>query len=103
MKSQARLLKEISGATSLVRGRVYTMKQTTKDGGKFFNLQYTKGGKHVVKYIPSDSLAAYETATENYRRLMELVDAYVAETSERTMKAIERNSEDGRKKRNRKV
>ena len=56
-----------------------------------------------MKYIPSDSLAAYETATGNYRRLMELVDAYVAETSERTMKAIERNSEDGRKKRNRKV
>ena len=66
---------------------------------KFHNLQYTKGGRHFVKYISGGSLAAYETATENYRRLMEVVDAYVTEISEKTMTEIEKEKTDGRKKR----
>ena len=33
------------------------MRQKSKDGDAFHNLQYTKGGRHHVKYVPEAQLA----------------------------------------------
>ena len=38
-------------------GRIGVMRQKSKDGDAFHNLQYTKGGRHHVKYVPEAQLA----------------------------------------------
>ena len=98
MKSQARILKEMSAIPRLARGRIGVMRQKSKDGDAFHNLQYTKGGRHHVKYVPEALLAAYEEATENYRRFMALVDEYVDLMSAKAAKEIEREVRDAGKR-----
>ena len=98
MKSQAQILKGMSAIPRLARGRIGVMRQKSKGGGAFHNLQYTKGGRHHVKYVPEAQLAAYEEATENYRRFMSLVDEYVELMSAKAAREIEREVRDAGKR-----
>ena len=70
----------------LVRGRLACTNRS-KGGAPFYCLQYTRKGRHVTKYVPSSEVAAYREATENYRRFMDAVDAYVEAASARTAAA----------------
>jgi len=67
----------------LARGRIGVIRKRRTGEGAFHHLQYTKGGRHHVRYIPEAELPAWEAATENYRRFMALVDRYVDEMSRR--------------------
>ena len=89
-------VKKISSIGRLARGRLFVMKQKSKAGRTFRNLQYTKGGKHFVKYVPYAQQDAYEAATENYRRFMEIVDEYVDAMSLRAAAEIEKEAEDAK-------
>ena len=88
----------MSAIPRLARGRIGVMRQKSKDGGAFYNLQYTKGGRHHVKYVPEAQLAAYEEATENYGRFMSLVDEYVELMSAKAAREIEREVRDAGKR-----
>ena len=57
MKSQSQILRDMSAIPRLARGRIGVMRQKPKDGDAFHNLQYTKGGRHHVKYVPEAQLA----------------------------------------------
>jgi hypothetical protein len=81
----------------LVRGRLACTNRS-KGGAPFYCLQYTRKGRHVTKYVPSPEVAAYREATENYRRFMEAVDAYVEEASARTAEEIRKEAEKRRGK-----
>lgn len=71
----------------LARG-VLTPIKRTREGRVFYCLQYGRKGRHVSKYITPDEVEAYREATENYRRFMEAVDAYVEAVSARTAEEI---------------
>mgnify|MGYP003310503505 CR=1 FL=1 len=51
-----------------------------------------------MKYVPEAQLAAYEEATENYRRFMALADEYVDLLSAKAAKEIEREVRDAGKR-----
>lgn len=76
----------------LVRGRLACTNRS-KGGAPFYCLQYTRKGRHVTKYVPSSEVAAYREATENYRRFMDAVDAYVEAASARTAEEIRKEVE----------
>ena len=73
---------------SLARGTLTPIKRT-RSGKTFYCLQYRKNGRHVCRYVPAEAAEAYREATENYRRLMEAVDAHVEKLSEQTRMRIE--------------
>jgi len=78
MKSQVSdIFGEMASIGRLARGRIGVIRQRKTGKGSFHQLQCTKGGKHHVRYIREAELPAWETATENYRRFMALVDRYV--------------------------
>lgn len=78
MKSQVSdILGEMAAIGRLARGRIGVIRQRKSGKGSFHHLQYTKDGKHHVKYIREAELPAWEAATENYRKFMALVDRYV--------------------------
>ena len=93
----------------LVRGRLACTNRS-KGGAPFYCLQYTRKGRHVTKYVPSSEVAAvtkyvpssevaaYREATENYRRFMDAVDAYVEAASARTAEEIRKEVERCRRK-----
>ena len=81
----------------LARG-VLTPIKRTREGKVFYCLQYGRKGKHVSKYVAPDEVAAYREATENYRRFMEAVDAYVEELSARTAEEIRKEADRCRRK-----
>jgi len=84
MKSQkSDILGEMASFGRLARGRIGVIRQRKNGKGAFHHLQYTRGGKHHVKYIRETELSAWEAATENYRRFMALVDRYVDVMSKR--------------------
>ena len=90
MKSQALSMSGALRMKRLVRGRLACTNRS-KGGAPFYCLQYTRKGRHVTKYVPSSEVAAYREATENYRRFMDAVDAYVEAASARTAApAVER-------------
>ena len=67
----------------LARG-VLTPIKRTREGKVFYCLQYGRKGRHVSRYVAAEEADAYREATENYRRFMDAVDAYVEEASART-------------------
>lgn len=71
----------------MARGRLCVLSRSAK-GGKFYHLQYRKDTKLFQKYIPLREIAAYEEATELYRRFMEAVDAFVDDMSRKSMAEI---------------
>ena len=81
----------------LVRGRLACTNRS-KGGAPFYCLQYTRKGRHVTKYVPSAQVEAYREATENYRRFMDAVDAYVEAASARTAEEIRKEVEICRRK-----
>ena len=81
----------------MARG-VLTPIKRTKDGKTFYCLQYGRNGKHVSRYVPADEAEAYREATENYRRFMDAVDAYVEAASARTAEEIRKEVERCRRK-----
>ena len=83
MKSQALSMSGALRMKRLVRGRLACTNRS-KGGAPFYCLQYTRKGRHVTKYVPSSEVAAYREATENCRRFMDAVDAYVEAASART-------------------
>lgn len=96
MKKQEEFFENVKKITRLARGRLFVMKQKSKNGREFRNLQYTKGGKHFVKYIPYIQQEAYAEATENYRKFMELVDDYIDFMSARAAEEIAKEAEDAK-------
>lgn len=87
MKSQEALLKIVEAMPRMARGRLCVLSRSAK-GGKFYHLQYRKDTKLFQKYIPLREVAAYEEATEQYRRFMEAVDAFVNDMSRQSMREI---------------
>ena len=87
MKSQEILLKMVEATPRMARGRLCVLSRSAK-GGKFYHLQYRKDTKLFQKYIPLREVAAYEEATELYRRFMEAVDAFVDDMSQKSMAEI---------------
>ncbi|MBR3086375.1 MAG: hypothetical protein IKH04_08230 [Kiritimatiellae bacterium] len=87
MKSQETLLKMVEAMPRMARGRLCVLSRSAK-GGKFYHLQYRKDTKLFQKYIPLREVAAYEEATELYRRFMEAVDAFVDDMSRKSMAEI---------------
>lgn len=87
MKSQEILLKMVEATPRMARGRLCVLSRSAK-GGKFYHLQYRKDTKLFQKYIPLREVAAYEEATERYRRFMEAVDAFVDDMSRQSMREI---------------
>lgn len=87
MKSQEILLKMVEATPRMARGRLCVLSRSAK-GGKFYHLQYRKDTKLFQKYIPLREVAAYEEATERYRRFMEAVDAFVDDMSRQSMAEI---------------
>lgn len=78
MKKQEKdILGEMESIGRIARGRIGVVRQRKSGQGSFHHLQYTKGGKHHVRYIREAELSAWEAATENYRKFMALVDRYV--------------------------
>ena len=69
------------------------MHQQEQGRRSFYCLQYTRKGRHVTKYVPSSEVEAYREATENYRRFMDAVDAYVEAASARTAEEIRKEVE----------
>ena len=67
----------------LVRGRLACTNRS-KGGAPFYCLQYGRKGRHVSRYVAAEEADAYREATENYRRFMDAVDAYVEAASART-------------------
>lgn len=80
-------LSEAIGLENLSRG-VLTPIKTTRDGKRFFCLQYTRNGRHVSRYVPEGELEAYREATANYRILMDAVDAHVDRLTAETARRI---------------
>lgn len=80
MKSQARSLPVEFGRKRLARGTLTPVK-TAKSGKSFYCLQYSRGGRHVTRYVPSVQLELWREATENYRAFMEAVERFVDEKS----------------------
>lgn len=66
----------------------------------FYCLQYGRKGKHVSKYVAPDEVVAYREATENYRRFMDAVDAYVEDLSAKTAEEIRKEVAKCKKKGN---
>lgn len=97
MKSQALSMSGALRMKRLVRGRLACTNRS-KGGAPFYCLQYTRKGRHVTKYVPSSEVAAYREATENYRRFMDAVDAYVEAASARTAEEIRKEVERCRRK-----
>lgn len=87
MKSQETLLKMVEAMPRMARGRLCVLSRSAR-GGRFYHLQYRKDTKLFQKYIPLREVAAYEEATERYRRFMEAVDAFVDDMSRRSMAEI---------------
>ena len=87
MKSQETLLKMVEAMPRMARGRLCVLSRSAK-GGRFYHLQYRKDTKLFQKYIPLREVAAYEEATERYRRFMEAVDAFVDDMSRQSMREI---------------
>ena len=81
-------MQEALGLERLARGTLTPIKRT-KAGKTFYCLQYRSNGRHVSRYVPAEAAEAYREATENYRRLMEAVDAHVERLSEQTRRRIE--------------
>ena len=81
-------MREAAGLERLARGTLTPIKRT-KAGKTFYCLQYRRNGRHVCRYVPAEAADAYREATENYRRLMEAVDAHVERLSEQTRRRIE--------------
>lgn len=71
----------------MARGRLCVLSRSAR-GGRFYHLQYRKDTKLFQKYIPLREVAAYEEATERYRRFMEAVDAFVDDMSRQSMREI---------------
>ena len=81
----------------LARG-VLTPIKRTREGQVFYCLQYGRKGRHVSRYVAAEEADAYREATENYRRFMDAVDAYVEAASARTAEEIRKEVERCRKK-----
>ena len=71
----------------MARGRLCVLSRSAS-GGKFYHLQYRRNTRLFQKYIPLAEVAAYEEATEQYRRFMKAVDAFVDDMSRRGMEEI---------------
>lgn len=71
----------------MVRGRLCVLSKSS-GGGKFYHLQYRKNTKLFQKYKPIAEVEAYESATEQYRRFMAAVDAFVDDMSRKCMTDI---------------
>ena len=97
MESQALSMSGALRMKRLVRGRLACTNRS-KGGAPFYCLQYTRKGRHVTKYVPSSEVAAYREATENCRRFMDAVDAYVEAASARTAEEIRKEVERCRRK-----
>lgn len=91
MKTQQKLLKEISRVELLTRGKLCVV-ATAKSGKKFYSLQYRRRNRHFVKYIASDEVPAYEKATSNFTRLRDLFELYVDEMSAKAVREIEKEA-----------
>ena len=87
MKTQHRLIEEISRIDLLSRGKLCVV-ATAKSGRKFYSLQYRRRNRHFVRYIASDEIEAYEKATANFSRLRDLFELYVDEMTEKAIREI---------------
>ena len=87
MESQEKLLGMVKAMPRMARGRLCVLSRSA-NGGKFYHLQYRRDTKLFQKYIPLAEVQAYEEATEQYRRFMKAVDAFVDDMSRRGMEEI---------------
>lgn len=94
MKSQEILSDMVKTMPRMARGRLCVLSRSA-NGGRFYHLQYRRNTKLFQKYIPLAEVAAYEEATEQYRRFMKAVDAFVDDLSRKSMEEIA--AEAGRK------
>ena len=97
MKKQQLSLAAAMRLKRLARG-VLTPIKRTRSGKAFYCLQYGRKGRHVSRYVAAEEADAYREATENYRRFMDAVDAYVETASARTAEEIRKESEKRRRK-----
>jgi len=91
MKTQARLLEELSRIDRLSRGKLCVV-SAAKSGKRYYSLQYRRQNRHFVKYIASDEVAAYEKATANFMRLRDLFERYVDEMTAKAIRDIEKET-----------
>lgn len=82
----------------MTRGRLCELSRS-KSGDIYYHLQYRKRTKLFQKYIPRDQAEAYGKTTEEFRRFMEAVDAYIDEMSALTMENIAKEAKDAKEKR----
>ena len=75
----------------MARGRLCILSRSA-GGGKFYHLQYRKNTRLFQKYVPLAEVDAYERATEQFRRFMEAVDAFVDDMSRKCMAEISEES-----------
>lgn len=53
-------------------------KKKPKKHGPYYQLSYTRGGRHSTRFVRPDQLAAIKKKVENHRRFRELVNEWVA-------------------------
>ena len=87
MKTQDRLLEEISRIDRLSRGKLCVV-STSKSGKRFYSLQYRRRNRHFVKYVASAEVAEYKKATANFARLRDIFERYVDEMTAKAIRDI---------------
>lgn len=97
MKSQERLIRAIESMELMTRGRLCVLSRA-KSGGEFYHLQYRKDTKLHQRYVPQSEASLYEKSTEAFRNFMRLVDEYVDEVSERSVRQIKKEVADAKRK-----
>lgn len=74
MPTPEKLLQELAGITRMERGTLCRMREGPQ--GPYFNHQTWENGRNVVRYVPREQVAALQEAIANYRRFLQLTQAY---------------------------
>ena len=76
MQTQEEILAAMAEIRVMAKGKV-TVNRRSKSGKAYHSLQARKNGRNETRYVPEAKLAAVRAATDNYRRIMDLVQRYV--------------------------
>ena len=89
MNKKEKIIKEMTGIETMLRGKL-TKRRQGKSGGEYLALQAWHNGRNECRYVPPARAELAEKATANYARFIELAGLYADEIIKETEKLMEK-------------